>query len=248
MNVTTQRPPYTPEKFGHMAGRVFEPERRTAMHHRHLELGAQMMPAGLWWRPAYYGKPADRETAIRDEVHERAQQCRADRRLDPRRARCARAGCGRVPEPHVHLRLRQAAGRPLALRADDRPGRRRHRRRRRLPLPRRAFLRHRDHQRRRCRLSPDAVLERAVAPQCRRRQRHRRLCRRQHRRAALARSAAEASAAILDLSPGGLPLSRRPRWRRSPAFPPRCCASASSASSATRSTCPRMSASLSGTR
>ncbi len=53
MNVTTQRPPYTPEKFGHMAGRVFEPERRTAMHHRHLELGAQMMPAGLWWRPAY---------------------------------------------------------------------------------------------------------------------------------------------------------------------------------------------------
>jgi sarcosine oxidase subunit alpha len=68
MSVTTQRPPYTPEKFGHMAGRVFEPERRTAMHHRHLELGAQMMPAGLWWRPAYYGQKAERDKAIREEV------------------------------------------------------------------------------------------------------------------------------------------------------------------------------------
>jgi sarcosine oxidase subunit alpha len=68
MSVTTQRPPYTPEKFGHLAGRVFDPERRTAMHHRHLELGAQMMPAGVWWRPAYYGGKADRTTAIETEV------------------------------------------------------------------------------------------------------------------------------------------------------------------------------------
>jgi sarcosine oxidase subunit alpha len=68
MKVTTQRPPFIPEKFGHMAGRVFEPGRRTAIHHRHVELGAKFMPAGLWWRPAYYGKSAERETAIRDEV------------------------------------------------------------------------------------------------------------------------------------------------------------------------------------
>nr|WP_298681749.1 2Fe-2S iron-sulfur cluster-binding protein [uncultured Dongia sp.] len=68
MNVTTQRPPYTPEKFGHLAGRVFDPERRTAMHHRHLELGAQMMPAGVWWRPGYYGTKAERATAIVNEV------------------------------------------------------------------------------------------------------------------------------------------------------------------------------------
>jgi len=68
MSVTTQRPPFIPEKFGHMAGRVFEPERRTAIHHRHVELGAKFMPAGLWWRPAYYGKPAERETAIREEA------------------------------------------------------------------------------------------------------------------------------------------------------------------------------------
>src|SRR5215813_9778406 len=68
LSVTTQRPPYVPEKFGHLAGRVFEPERHTAMHHRHHELGAQMMLAGLWYRPAYYGKKDQREQAIREEV------------------------------------------------------------------------------------------------------------------------------------------------------------------------------------
>jgi sarcosine oxidase subunit alpha len=68
MSVTTQRPPYAPEKFGHLAGRIFDPERRTAMHHRHLELGAQMMPAGIWWRPGYYGAKANRDQIIRDEV------------------------------------------------------------------------------------------------------------------------------------------------------------------------------------
>ena len=68
MTVTTQRPPYTPEKFGHLAGRIFDPGRRTAMHHRHLELGAQMMPAGIWWRPAYYGPKAERSQAIAEEV------------------------------------------------------------------------------------------------------------------------------------------------------------------------------------
>jgi sarcosine oxidase subunit alpha len=68
MTVTTQRPPYTPEKFAHLAGRIFDPGRRTAMHHRHLELGAQMMPAGIWWRPGYYGAKADRDRFIREEV------------------------------------------------------------------------------------------------------------------------------------------------------------------------------------
>ena len=68
MSVTTQRPPYRPEKFGHLAGRVFEPERYSAMHHRHHELGARMMLAGLWYRPAFYGKKEDRDRAIREEV------------------------------------------------------------------------------------------------------------------------------------------------------------------------------------
>ncbi|MFQ6022916.1 MAG: FAD-dependent oxidoreductase [Acidiferrobacterales bacterium] len=66
--VTTARPPYVPEKLGVLAGRSFEPERRTPMHHRHLEAGAQMMTAGLWWRPAYYGPTERRDDCIRDET------------------------------------------------------------------------------------------------------------------------------------------------------------------------------------
>ena len=63
---STNRPPITPEKFGHLCGRGFEPIRLTAMHGRHVEAGAEMMLAGAWLRPAYYG--ADREIAIHDEV------------------------------------------------------------------------------------------------------------------------------------------------------------------------------------
>lgn len=65
---TTSRPPFTAETFGVLAGRAFEPVRHTAMHHRHAELGAQMMPAGLWMRPAYYGAKADRNAAIEAEA------------------------------------------------------------------------------------------------------------------------------------------------------------------------------------
>ncbi len=63
---TTNRPPLTPEKFGHLCGRGFEPVRLTAMHDRHLEAGAEMMVAGAWLRPAYYGP--DRERALHNEV------------------------------------------------------------------------------------------------------------------------------------------------------------------------------------
>jgi sarcosine oxidase subunit alpha len=66
--VTAARPPFTGERLGVLAGRAFEPERLTAMHHRHLELGAQMLTAGLWWRPAYYGARDRREGCIREEV------------------------------------------------------------------------------------------------------------------------------------------------------------------------------------
>lgn len=61
---TTQRPPFLPESFAHLAGRGFEPYRLTPMHHRHLELGAEMMVAGLWYRPAFYGS----RDAIAEEV------------------------------------------------------------------------------------------------------------------------------------------------------------------------------------
>jgi sarcosine oxidase subunit alpha len=66
--VPTTRPPYRPEKFAVLAGRSFEPVRHTAIHHRHLEAGAQMMPAGAWLRPAYYGSPGEAAAAIATEV------------------------------------------------------------------------------------------------------------------------------------------------------------------------------------
>ncbi len=65
---TTQRPPFLPESFGHLAGRSVAPTRLTAMHHQHLGLGARMMPAGLWYRPAFYGAGDRREAAIAAEV------------------------------------------------------------------------------------------------------------------------------------------------------------------------------------
>ena len=68
VGTTTSRPPFAAEKFGHLAGRGFHPVRRTAMHHRHLELGAQMAPAGLWLRPAYYGRKGEAERCIAEEA------------------------------------------------------------------------------------------------------------------------------------------------------------------------------------
>ncbi len=68
IGTTTFRPPLVPEKFGHMAGRAFEPVRLTAMHRRHLELGATMMTAGLWMRPAHYGDKDNPAPAIEAEV------------------------------------------------------------------------------------------------------------------------------------------------------------------------------------
>jgi sarcosine oxidase subunit alpha len=65
---TTSRPPVTQVKMGHLAGRSFEPVRYTAMHFRHLELGAKMMSAGLWMRPEYYGDAKRRAELIREEA------------------------------------------------------------------------------------------------------------------------------------------------------------------------------------
>ncbi len=68
IGATTFRPPLVPEKFALLAGRASDPARLTPMHHRHVELGAKMMTAGLWMRPAYYGKPEDAARAIEAET------------------------------------------------------------------------------------------------------------------------------------------------------------------------------------
>lgn len=67
ITVTTQRPPFFPEYIQHLAGKSFQPTRYTAMHHRHLEHNAQMMPVGLWYRPAFYGKSTTRDKCIEKE-------------------------------------------------------------------------------------------------------------------------------------------------------------------------------------
>lgn len=65
--VTTQRPPFHPEPIQMLAGRSFQPVRRTAMHQQHLALDAHMFPVGLWLRPAYYGKQNEMRLQIEEE-------------------------------------------------------------------------------------------------------------------------------------------------------------------------------------
>ena len=66
--VTTARPPFEAEKLAHVAGRAFDPYRQTPMHKRHVEAGAKMMPAGIWQRPAYYGKASERDACMQAEA------------------------------------------------------------------------------------------------------------------------------------------------------------------------------------
>ncbi len=66
--VTTARPPFAPERLGHNAGRSFYPAQRSSMHYRHLEAGAQMLQAGAWYRPAYYGPKGSKSESVHAEV------------------------------------------------------------------------------------------------------------------------------------------------------------------------------------
>lgn len=66
--VTTQRPPLLPEPFAALAGRGHDPVRTTSIHPRHAELGALMLPAGAWLRPARYGEVAREVRAVRERV------------------------------------------------------------------------------------------------------------------------------------------------------------------------------------
>lgn len=66
--VTTARPPFAAEFLAHNAGRSFYPERRSNIHVRHLQAGAQMMQAGAWYRPAYYGEVKNSSELIIQEV------------------------------------------------------------------------------------------------------------------------------------------------------------------------------------
>jgi sarcosine oxidase, subunit alpha len=68
IGTTTARPPWSPVALGLLAGRGHEPARRTALHHRHKELGARMMWTGAWRRPYAYGEPAGEVRAVHEAV------------------------------------------------------------------------------------------------------------------------------------------------------------------------------------
>ena len=66
---TTFRPPYTPVAFAALAGRdrgrMFDPERLTALHDWHVRAGAVFEDVGQWKRPRYYPQPGeDMDTAV----------------------------------------------------------------------------------------------------------------------------------------------------------------------------------------
>jgi sarcosine oxidase subunit alpha len=67
--ITTFRPPYTPVAFAALAGRdrgrLFDPERVTALHDWHVTAGAVFEDVGQWKRPRYYPQPGeDMEAAV----------------------------------------------------------------------------------------------------------------------------------------------------------------------------------------
>ena len=68
VGLTTARPPWSTVPLGVLAGRPYEPAKRSAVHGRHRELGGNVMWAGDWRRPYDYGD-ADGETMA---VHESA--------------------------------------------------------------------------------------------------------------------------------------------------------------------------------
>src|SRR5262249_61378247 len=61
-------PPYSGESWAGPGGRSLARGPPPAIHPRHIEANAQMMPAGPWLRPAYYGAPRERDEAIAAEV------------------------------------------------------------------------------------------------------------------------------------------------------------------------------------
>jgi sarcosine oxidase subunit alpha len=63
LGTTTFRPPYTPVAFAALAGRdrgkLFDPERTTALHDWHVASGAVFEDVGQWKRPRYYPQPGE---------------------------------------------------------------------------------------------------------------------------------------------------------------------------------------------
>jgi sarcosine oxidase, subunit alpha len=64
VGTTTARPPWHAVPMGALAGRPFEPAKRSSIHARHRELGANVMWAGDWRRAYDYGDPRAEAMAV----------------------------------------------------------------------------------------------------------------------------------------------------------------------------------------
>jgi sarcosine oxidase, subunit alpha len=64
VGTTTARPPWHAVPMGALAGRPFEPAKRSSIHARHRELGANVMWAGDWRRAYDYGDPMGEALAV----------------------------------------------------------------------------------------------------------------------------------------------------------------------------------------
>jgi sarcosine oxidase subunit alpha len=64
VGTTTPRPPWHAVPLGAFAGRPFEPAKRSSIHARHRELGANVMWAGDWRRAYDYGDPKAEAMAV----------------------------------------------------------------------------------------------------------------------------------------------------------------------------------------
>ena len=111
VGTTTSRPPWHSVPMGALAGRPFEPAKRSAIHGRHREQGATVMWAGDWRRAYDYGDAARRGAGG-------ARGGRPDRRVDARQADRARAGRGRAARPALPQPLLEPEARPDPLRSD----------------------------------------------------------------------------------------------------------------------------------
>jgi sarcosine oxidase subunit alpha len=66
VGTTTARPPYISVPMGVLAGRPFQPAKRSAIHGRHRELGANVKWAGDWRRPYDYGDAQQEALAVHE--------------------------------------------------------------------------------------------------------------------------------------------------------------------------------------
>jgi sarcosine oxidase, subunit alpha len=66
IGTTTARPPWAPVELGLLAGRSHQPAKRTALHARHEQAGAEIVWTGAWKRAHSYGDAAAEVRAVHE--------------------------------------------------------------------------------------------------------------------------------------------------------------------------------------